>query len=99
MEGIKKLLHEQLHKKPNKRLHSEIHALADEISSYFGERQRFAMYLGTIKRVGVSRARIIFSEVRDSDARDPRKLFFWKCRKPAKPGETLPDEPGPKLDT
>jgi len=88
MEGIKNLLHSQLEKKPNKRMHSEIHALADEISSYFGERQRFAMYLGVIKRVGVSRARAIFSEVKDSDARDPHKLFFWKCRKPVRPQET-----------
>jgi hypothetical protein len=85
MEDIKDLLKSKMQSKPNKRLHSEIHALADEISSYFGERQKFAMYLGVIKRVGAAWALTIFSEVKSSDARDPRKLFFWKCRKSPKP--------------
>lgn len=80
MEGIKKALQARQPQKPNKRLHSEIHALADEISSYFNERRRFAMYLGAIKRIGVAQARTIFSEVKSGDARDPRKLFFWKTR-------------------
>jgi len=91
MEGLKKTLQDRLRQKPNKRLHSEIHALADEISSCFGERKKFAMYLGVIKRVGVTRARAIFSDIRSGSADDPRKLFFWRCReagKAAGPAET-----------
>lgn len=81
MERIKQLLASSLRHAPNKRLHSEIHALADEVSAFFGERKLFARYLGAIKRVGAAKARAIFSDVRQSDAREPRKLFFWKCGK------------------
>ncbi len=80
MEGLKKTLNARLAQKPNRRLHSETHALADEISAYFNEQARFGMYLGVIKRIGAPRARAVFAEVKDSDAREPRKLFFWKCR-------------------
>ncbi len=83
MDKIGRLVRSRLEQKPNYRLHSELHALADEISAYFGERGRFAMYLGAIKRVGLARARVIFSEVKQSDARNPRKLFFWKTKTPA----------------
>ncbi|MFA6603522.1 MAG: hypothetical protein WCT10_01615 [Patescibacteria group bacterium] len=81
MEGIKQTLEARLKQKANTNIHSDIHALTDEVSSYFGERKKFGMYLGVIKRVGAARARVIFSEVRDSNAKDPAKLFFWKCRK------------------
>jgi len=80
MESIKNELRGRLRKKRNINLHSEIHALADELSSFFGERKKFAMYLGVVKRIGAAQARRIFSEVRDSDAREPGKLFFWKSR-------------------
>lgn len=80
MDDIKQLIKSKLSAAPNKRLHSEIHALADEISTFFGERKKFAMYLGVIKRVGATRALTIFSEVKGGNANDPRKLFFWKCR-------------------
>ncbi len=80
MDKIGKLVSSRLERKPNVRLHSDIHALADEISSYFGEPGRFAMYLGAIKRIGAARARSIFAEVKQSDARNPRKLFFWKTK-------------------
>lgn len=92
MEDIKDLLKSKMRSEPNKRLHSEIHALTDEISVYFGERNKFAMYLGVIKRVGAAKALAIFSEVKTSGARDPRKLFFWKCRKAPKPPENKPDQ-------
>ncbi len=80
MDKIGKIVASRVQPKPNYRLHSEMHALADEISAYFGERSRFAMYLGAIKRVGAARARAIFAEIKQSDARDPRKLFFWKTK-------------------
>ena len=92
MESIKNELRGRIQKKRNLNIHSEIHALADEISSYFGERKKFGMYLGVIKRIGAGRARAIFSEVKDGAARDPHKLFIWKCRQvktaPAAAGST-----------
>jgi len=94
MESIKSNLQGRVQKKRNLNLHSEIHALADEISSYFGERKKFGMYLGVIKRIGVTRARAIFSEVRDGNARDPHKLFIWQSQqiktKPAAAAEKGP---------
>lgn len=60
--------------------HSPAHALADEISRAFGEPKKFAMYLGTIKRVGPERARQIFREILQDNCLDQRRLFFWRCR-------------------
>ena len=60
--------------------HSEAHALADEVSKAFGEPKKFAMFLGVILRIGVKRARTIFSEVRQRDARNKRRLFVWLCK-------------------
>lgn len=67
---------------PNKKLHSEAHVLADEICTAFGEKKRFAMYLGVIKRVGVGTARRVFSQLKQDDNADNRgKLFMYLCRK------------------
>lgn len=66
------------------KIHSEAHALADEISSAFGERKRFAMYLGTINRVGVGEARRIYSELRQESKGHLGKLFMYLCSKKAK---------------
>jgi len=63
-----------------KNLHSPAHDLADEICVYFGEKKKFGMWLGVIGRVGVSRAREFFSQVKQSNARslqDQAKLFMW----------------------
>ena len=38
-------------KKPAKGIHSEMHALAKEISEFCGEPKKFGMYLGIIKNV------------------------------------------------
>ena len=99
MEGLKDmLLAKKGRQRPNKNLHSDIHALADEISVYFGERSRFGMYLGAVKRLGVARTRAIFSEVKQSTAREPRKLFFWKTRAAAKAEGATP-KPRPRKTT
>lgn len=66
----------------NKNLHSKIHWLADEISVFFNERKKFAMYLGIIKRIGFDKAYQIFQEIKQSKAKEPKKLFMWKIRKP-----------------
>lgn len=65
----------------NKNLHSKIHLLADEISLFFGERKKFGMYLGVIKRTGFDQTCRIFGEIKESKAKDPKKLFMWKTRK------------------
>lgn len=92
MEGIGGVIKKKLAKGENRRLHSEAHVLADEISTLFNERKRFAMYLGVIKRLGVSKARAIFAQVKaDSGAvGNPRKLFMWLARNPE-----IADDPAP----
>ena len=85
MEGIGGVIRKKAEAKPNLRLHSEAHALADEISSHFNERKRFGMYLGVINRIGVARARAIFADVKsDANVQNPRKMFMWLARKPEK---------------
>jgi len=81
MDGIKNILTKQAKDaiKPNKNIHSEAHYWADVISSAFGERKKFGMYLGIIKRIGVPEARRIFLEINDSHAASPAKLFLWKA--------------------
>lgn len=80
MQGIAKIIKVKLPEK-NKNIHSEAHYLADEISTYFGERKKFAMYLGAIKRIGLLETKQIFSEVKQADCRNKIKLFFWKTKK------------------
>lgn len=77
MEGIKSIVKSRV-KARNKNIHSEIHYWTDVISTAFHERKRFAMYLGAIKRIGVKEAQRIFAEIKDSNAKNPGKLFFWK---------------------
>ena len=85
MDDIKDAVAKRLKQmKPNVKLHSEAHALADEISATFNEKQRFAMYLGTIKRVGIQEARRIFRQLRQDGAKHPGKLFMFLCRKAPK---------------
>ena len=81
MDGIKDVLKKTPAKKQNKKIHSDIHYLTDIISSTFGEKERFGMYLGIIKRIGVDRARQIFAEIKDSNVDNPGKLFVWKTSK------------------
>ena len=65
-------------KKPEKGIHTEMHALAKEISEYCGESKKFAMYLGIIKNVGLPRAYRIFAEIKQSkNVKDRGKLFLY----------------------
>ncbi len=63
---------------PKRGLHSKDHLLADELSKYFHEPKKFAMYLGVIKRIGFATALRIFGEIKESKAQTPQKLFMWK---------------------
>lgn len=77
MEGIQNIIKARRNLK-NRNIHSEAHYWADEISREFHERKRFAMYLGIIKRIGIKPAQKIFSEIKQSQAKNPAKLFVWK---------------------
>ncbi|HPV70732.1 MAG TPA: hypothetical protein PKY08_02440 [Candidatus Magasanikbacteria bacterium] len=77
MEGIYKIIGRKINQ-PNAKIHSEAHYWADVISRTFGERKKFGMYLGIIKRIGVEEAKKIFSEIQDSNVTSPGKLFLWK---------------------
>ncbi|MBT3538767.1 hypothetical protein HN481_01405 [Candidatus Parcubacteria bacterium] len=81
MDGIGDVLKKAPKKEQNKKIHSDVHYLADVISSAFGEKNRFGMYLGIIKRIGVGRASQVFAEIKDSNIDNPGKLFAWKTSK------------------
>lgn len=98
MDDLKKLLQNRLPKEipKDKHLHSAAHVLADEISTAFGERKRFAMYLGVINRVGVENARRIYRQLQQEAKGDLGKLFMYRCRKePSEPKQEpkKPDAP------
>lgn len=80
MDNLSNLLKTKTSNKTNKNIHSELHYWTDVISSAFGERKKFGMYLGVIKRIGVKEAQKIFNEIKDSKCESPGKLFMWKCR-------------------
>lgn len=64
--------------KPIRGIHSDIHALAKDISEYCNEPKKFALYLGIIKRIGKNRAFQIFSEIKQSKKIEtPGKLFVY----------------------
>ncbi|MEY4722793.1 MAG: hypothetical protein RLZZ324_306 [Candidatus Parcubacteria bacterium] len=86
MDDLKALLGDwkKARPKPNVKLHSEAHLLADEISTAFGERKRFAMYLGVINRVGPGEARRIFRELQLEAKGNLGKLFMYLCSKKAR---------------
>jgi len=74
---FKKLKIEPLHESI-RGIHSEIHALAKDISEYCGEPKKFALYLGIIKRIGKDRAYKIFSEIKQlKKIKSPAKLFMF----------------------
>lgn len=83
MEGIDKIIKARAVKR-NKNIHSEAHYWADVISSAFGEKKKFGMYLGIIKRVGVKEAQRVFAEIKQSKVKSPGKLFVWKTGKAGK---------------
>lgn len=64
--------------KPARGIHSEIHALAKDISEYCKEPKKFALYLGIIKRIGKNRAYQIFSEIKQlKTIKSPGKMFLY----------------------
>lgn len=51
-------------------MHSPEHALAKDVSEWAGEGKSFSKFLGTIKRIGIDRAFMIFSQLRDRAHRE-----------------------------
>lgn len=67
--------------KPEKNLHSGIHATAREVSVFCGEPKRFGQYLGIVKRIGMQRAYQIMSEIKQSDGvKNRASLFMYKAK-------------------
>ncbi len=88
---IKGVLKRLIKRKPDWGIHSEIHALAKDISEYCGEPKKFAMYLGIIKRIGKNRAYQIFSEIKQSkDIKSRAKIFMYLSRDKKKNDSTHP---------
>lgn len=66
------------------KLHSEAHLLADEITTAWNEPKKFSMYLGVIKRIGVSPSRALFADLnqrQDLPLSSKAKIFMWNARK------------------
>lgn len=82
MEDIKNLIKKRVsNEKPERGIHGPMHALAKEISEYCGEPKEFAMYLGVIKNIGLTKAYRIFSEMKQSPNVTTRgKLFLYKSK-------------------
>ena len=85
MEDLKLNLDKTKYKKTNPHLHSEIHLLVDETRQLFHETAKkgpgsFGFYLGFFKRLGVKKVHQILAEVKQSNASEPAKLFWWKVK-------------------
>jgi len=69
----------------NPHLHSELHALVEEVRSRFGETAKvgpgsFGFYLGFFKRLGVDQVRRLLKEIDEGSPTDPKRLFWWKVK-------------------
>ena len=81
MNNIQTLLQNYQVKPVNKNIHSEIHLLADEISTYFNEKRLFGMYLGIIKRISVQQARSLFKQLQETKGRTAGRLFVYLSKR------------------
>lgn len=81
MDSLGNLLEKKQQPKTNKKIHSELHYWTDKISTAFGEKKKFGMYLGIIKRIGIEEAQKIFNEIMNSNVDNPGRLFVWKTKK------------------
>ncbi len=66
-------------RKPERGIHSQMHALAKEISETFREPKKFAMYLGIIKNIGLKESYRVFSKIKHGkNITNPGKLFVYE---------------------
>lgn len=95
--GLQKI--EYFVKKPERGIHSEMHALAKEISEFCGEPKKFAMYLGVIKNIGLPHAYRIFAEMRQAKKiKTPGKLFLYLSAYKKSVNKKLNEKPKRKTD-
>jgi hypothetical protein len=74
---------------PTKGMHSEIHALAKDISEYCDEPKKFGLYLGIIKRIGHDRAYQIFAEIKQSkNLKSRAKIFMYLSKDKTKENDS-----------
>jgi hypothetical protein len=71
-------------RKARRTMHSEMHALAKDISEYCGEPRLFAQYLGRIKAVGLGTAYRAFSDLKDGVRRrtvkERGRWWMWRTK-------------------
>jgi hypothetical protein len=67
-------------KKPNPNIHSSLHNFIDETRKEWGDTISFGQWLGFLKGVPVEALYQIRAEIKDSHARAPVRLFFWKVK-------------------
>lgn len=69
-------------RQPKKGIYNELQYFVDETMTLFNETDTkfFGMYIGVIKRIGLSRARAIRAEILEWNPDHPGKAFMWKCR-------------------
>ena len=89
MDELKNTLAKRFAAKRNPHLHSELHLLVDEARTLFKETAvkgpgSFAFYLGFFKRLGPQKVRQLLADVKDSNADDPKRLFWWKIKESSK---------------
>lgn len=92
MEDLKKSLQKYQNMGGNAHLHSELHSMVEEARMAFGETATkgpgsFSFYLGFFKRLGKDRVYKLLSEVKDSKASNPGKLFWWMVKEELKKGK------------
>ena len=85
IEDLKSSFNKIQSKTPNPHLHSELHALVDEVRILFGETAKkgpgsFGFYLGFFKRLGIKKVHQILAEMKESKVSDSAKLFWWKVK-------------------
>lgn len=64
---------------PKKNIHSELHAIVDELYQYFGVKGQFGVLLGVIKKIGKQKAFEILSELKMHKNKSI-KLFMYLCK-------------------
>ena len=61
--------------KKERGIHSYVHILAKEISEYVGEREKYGMWLGVTKRVGVEKMKGLLQQIKEKGIKNPRYLL------------------------
>lgn len=77
---FKKNIDEYRNRKAPRGIHSPLHEFIDETRNEWNDKFSFGVWLGLVKNVPLSILYMIRGDIRDSNAKSPAKLFFWKVR-------------------